>query len=174
MSILSNIYIYIINKNNKTKLNYLRKLGAKIGNKTRLNCKVQAFGTEPFLIEVGEDCLFSDNVHFITHDGGVKVLNSLDYFSGKRMDKLGKIKVGNNVYIGMGAYIMPNVSIGDNVIIGSNSIITHSIPSNVVVAGIPGRVICDIEEYYKKNINCFYPTAAMNSKEKEQFIKNKL
>lgn len=56
------------------------------------------------MVKIGKECLFAANVNFITHDGAVKVLNSLHVFGGE-LDKVGLIVVGNNVYIGMGAYM---------------------------------------------------------------------
>lgn len=50
---------------------------------------------------------------------------------------------------------MPGVSIGDNVIVGAGSVVTRSFPDNVVVGGNPARVICTLEEYYKKNLERF-------------------
>ena len=49
--------------------------------------------------------------------------------------------IGNNVWIGGGAIILPGVTIGDNVVIGAGSIVTKSIPDNVIAAGSPCRVI---------------------------------
>ena len=49
--------------------------------------------------------------------------------------------IGNNVWIGEGVCIMPGVTIGDNVIIGANAVVTHSFPKNVVIAGVPAKII---------------------------------
>lgn len=49
--------------------------------------------------------------------------------------------LGNNVEVCSGAKIIGGVTIGDNVIIGANAVVTHDIPSNSVVAGIPAKVI---------------------------------
>ena len=49
--------------------------------------------------------------------------------------------IGNNVWIGGGAIILPGVTIGDNVVIGAGCIVTKSIPDNVIAAGSPCRVI---------------------------------
>lgn len=49
--------------------------------------------------------------------------------------------IGDNVIIGAGAKIIGNVKIGDNVRIGANSVVTHDVPSGVVVAGIPAKII---------------------------------
>ena len=53
----------------------------------------------------------------------------------------GEIHIGNNVFIGYGSIILKNVNIGDNSVIGAGSIVTHDIPSNVIAAGNPCRVI---------------------------------
>ena len=162
------------NMSYENKRKYLNKKGARIGKNTRLICNVDAFGTEPYLIETGDDCLFASNVNFITHDGAVKVLNSLGKFNGSKMDIIAPIKIGNNVYIGMGAYIMPGVQIGDNCIIGAGSIVTKSIPANSVAVGIPARVIEDVDTYFahvKKKGN-IYQTVSLDDNEKRMFFYN--
>ena len=58
---------------------------------------------------------------------------------------LGCIEIGNNVFIGANATILPNVKIGDNCIIGSGSIVTKNIENGSVVAGIPAKKVNDFE-----------------------------
>lgn len=54
---------------------------------------------------------------------------------------LGKTRVGDNFYAGLGAKILGSVNIGNNVMIGANAVVTHDIPDNVVAGGIPAKVI---------------------------------
>lgn len=54
------------------------------------------------------------------------------------------VKIGNRAWIGAGVHINPGVTIGDNSIIGSGSVVTKDIPSNVIAAGVPCRVIRSI------------------------------
>lgn len=56
------------------------------------------------------------------------------------------IRIGNNVWIGAGAVVMPGICIGDNSVIGAGSIVTRDIPANVVAVGNPCRVIREITE----------------------------
>ena len=56
------------------------------------------------------------------------------------------VKIGNNVWLGDNVSIMPGVTLGNNVIVGANAVVTHSFPDNVVVAGVPAKMI-------KKNDN---------------------
>jgi acetyltransferase-like isoleucine patch superfamily enzyme len=53
----------------------------------------------------------------------------------------GPIMIGDNVWIGMNAVVMPGVKIGDNVVVGANSVVTNDIPPNRIAAGNPCRVI---------------------------------
>lgn len=178
MSIIKKIFnrcsLLVANLSYKNKRKYLIKRGANIGSGTRMNCNVDAFGTEPYLITVGGNCLFAANINLITHDGGIKVLNALGYFDGKRMDNIAPIVIGNNVYIGMGAYIMPGVHIGDNVIVGAGAIVTKDIPSNSVCVGIPARVIKTIDEYYQglKSSDRLFPTPVMSPTQKREYLQS--
>ena len=65
------------------------------------------------------------------------------------------VTIGDNVWIGGNAVIMPGVTIGDNVVIGAGSVVTKDIPANVIAAGNPCRVIREItdddREYYYKD-----------------------
>ena len=64
------------------------------------------------------------------------------------------ITIGNNVWIGGNAVILPGVTIGNNVVIGAGSVVTKDIPDNVIAAGNPCRILRKITEedrkyYYK-------------------------
>lgn len=64
--------------------------------------------------------------------------------------KLGRVQIGNNVFIGARAIVLCNVKIGDNVIVGAGSVVTHDLKGNNVYAGSPARRVCSIEEYRVK------------------------
>lgn len=57
----------------------------------------------------------------------------------------GEIKIGRNVWIGDKVSVFGGVTIGDNVIIGAGSIVTHDIPSNSIVAGVPARIVKELK-----------------------------
>ena len=170
MGILQKIKMKYVDGTSDRRVAYLRRQGATIGKGTRLLCSLYSFGSEPYLVTIGEDTLISGNVSLLTHDGSVKVLNTLGYFDGERMDKIAPVVIGNNCFIGNSAKIMPGVTIGDNVIIGACAVVTKDIPSNYVAAGVPARIICTIDKYYKKNADRFYPTAEKTPEEKKQYL----
>lgn len=159
--------LWKILSNNK-RINYLRKRGVKIGDGCSISSDVK-FGSEPYLVEVGNNVRLTSNVQFITHDGSLWVLRNLGMVN-KYADKFGKINIGNNVNIGWNAVIMPGVSIGDNCIIGVGSIVTKSIPKNSVVAGIPAKVIQSVDDYYEKNKDQLEITKHMNAEQKRAYL----
>ena len=125
---------------------YARFLGVKIGE----NCSIDThfFGSEPYLIEIGNHVQITSDVRFFNH-GGSWVFRE----KYPKMDVFGKIKIGNNVYMGNCSMILPGVTIGDNVIIGAGSIVTKSIPSGKIVAGNPAKIIGEIDNLEIKMIS---------------------
>lgn len=120
---------------------YAKKAGVKYGDDVRFLSA--NFGTEPYLISFGNHVTVSGNVSFITHDGGTWVLRKNDDNS----NIYGKITIGNNVFIGSGAVILPGVTLGDNLVVGAGSIVTKSFIGNCVIAGNPARRICELKDY---------------------------
>ncbi|MCQ4830872.1 MULTISPECIES: acyltransferase [Hungatella] len=72
----------------------------------------------------------------------------------------GKVKIGNNCFIGMKTTILKGVQIGENCIIGANSLVNKDIPSNCVAGGGPAQIICDLETYYTKRLDSQISEAA--------------
>lgn len=165
MSIFSTIYQRMQKRN---PVQFWRSRGAKIGERCDIYASV-SFGSEPYLVEVGNHVRMTADVKLITHDGGVWVLRDTDV-SLQDIDLFGKITIGNNVHIGIGAVIMPGVSIGSNVIIGCGAIVTKNIPDNSIAVGIPARVIETIDDYKLKHIDDFVHTSHMSAEEKRDFL----
>ena len=92
-------------------------------------------------ITIGDDVFLAPRVNIYTaaHPIDAGVRNSeLEY--GK------PVTIGSSVWIGGNTVINPGVTIGDNVVIGSGSVVTHDIPSGVVAAGNPCRILRSITE----------------------------
>tara|TARA_B100000809_G_C15047520_1_gene497762 strand:- start:34 stop:666 length:633 start_codon:yes stop_codon:yes gene_type:complete len=131
----------------------------KIGEKTYDNgAKVWRWSNTP--LTIGNYCSIANNVNFIIDEGYHKMssitnfpiannlfknentINGIDKktFLSKFKQKEG-ITIGNNVWIGMGAYIMPGVTVGNGVTIAANSVVTKPVADYSVVAGSPAKVI---------------------------------
>ena len=55
------------------------------------------------------------------------------------------VKIGRDCWLGNGVVITAGVELGDNVIVGANAVVTKSFPSNVIIAGVPAKIIKSIE-----------------------------
>lgn len=130
-----------------------------------------SFGSEPYLIELGDQVRIASGTQFVTHDGGAHVLRCMGLLPNAEV--FGKIKIGNNVFIGISTILMPGVSIGDNVVIGAGSIVTKDIPSDCVAAGVPARVIKTIDAYYEGLKDKADFTKDMNMDEKRVYLLQK-
>lgn len=126
---------------------YARKIGVKAIGKFRVyGSSYSMFGTEPWLITLGDNVHITMDVKFICHDGGTLILRHLV----PDLEITKPITVGNNVYIGVRTLILPGVSIGDNCIIGAGSIVTKDIPPNSVAVGAPAKVVKSMDQYFEK------------------------
>ena len=127
------------------------------------------FGSEPYLITIGDDTTISFDCAFVTHDAATRVLRHLP---GENPETViyGKIIIGKNCFIGCRTIILPNVTIGDNVIIGAGSIVNKDIPSNTVAAGNPCKVICTIEAYKNKHKKDFLYIVSLPFEEKKKYL----
>ncbi|HTD39024.1 MAG TPA: acyltransferase [Mucilaginibacter sp.] len=125
----------------KTDVGYARHKGVVVGE----NCRIiiREFGTEPWLISIGNNVTISDGVKLLTHDGSTWLINDED---GRRY-LYRRVKIGNNVFIGVNSVIMPGVVVEDNVIIAAGSIVTKSVPSGFIVGGNPAKKIGTLDKY---------------------------
>jgi len=126
-------------------MKYAKKIGVNFKGKCQLYGKID-WGSEPWIITIGDNVFITEGAQFITHDGGTLLFR--DRVPDLEITK--PIVIGNNVYMGLKTIIMPGVTIGNNVVIGAGSIVTKDIPDNSVAAGVPARVIKSTDEYFEK------------------------
>ncbi len=98
-----------------------------------------------WLIEIGNNVTFAPRVHILAHDASTKRI--LGY------TRIGRVIIGNNVFIGAGSIVLPNLKIGNNVVIGAGSVVTKDIPDNSVAVGNPCHVIKTYDEYMESQKN---------------------
>ena len=110
-----------------------------VGANTFINYNLTALDVAP--ITIGADCQIGPNVQLLTPTHPVEPTPRRDKLEGAR-----PIVIGDNVWIGGGAIVLPGVTIGDNSVIGAGAVVTRDVPANVVAVGNPARVIRSIDE----------------------------
>lgn len=130
-------------------VNHLRSIGMVIGENTVIYspnyCVIDQ--TRPWMIEIGDNVSITTGVTILTHGYDWSVFKGM---YGDVLGSAGRVKIGDNVFIGMNATILKGVTIGNNVVIGANSLINKDVPDNSVIVGNPQRVVCDIDSYLEK------------------------
>lgn len=123
---------------------YFRSQGATVGRNTRL--LIRDLGSEPYLVTIEDEVLISDDVIVLTHDGATWVERDLR----PDIHKYGRVRICKRAFVGTRSIVMPGVTIGERAIVGANSVVTKDVPPRTVVAGVPARVICTVDEFLDK------------------------
>lgn len=109
-----------------------------IGENTSFNWRVHICIQEDNMsVRIGDNCMLSN--HLIIRTSDSHPIYSIE--TGIRINPPKPVIIGNHVWIAPDSKIFKGVTIGDGAIVGSNTLVTHDVPSNCLVVGIPARVV---------------------------------
>jgi maltose O-acetyltransferase len=106
----------------------------RIGARTFVNFGLIALDVAT--ITIGDDVQIGPNVQLLTPTHPVEAEPRRNKIEGAQ-----PITIGDNVWLGGGAIVLPGVTIGDNTVVGAGAVVTRDLPANVVAVGNPARVI---------------------------------
>lgn len=89
------------------------------------------------VLNIGKGCMISADVFISDCNHGL--LPNIKFIDQPLEVK--QTTVGNHCFIGIGAKILPGVTLNDNCVVGANSVVTHDVPQNSIVAGVPAKII---------------------------------
>jgi maltose O-acetyltransferase len=110
----------------------------RVGARTFANFGLVALDVAP--ITVGEDVQIGTNVQLLTPTHPVDPQPRRDKWEAAE-----PITIGDNVWLGSGAVVLPGVTIGENAVVGAGAVVTRDLPANVVAVGNPARVVRTID-----------------------------
>ena len=132
-------------------IDYLRKNGVHIGEHTVIySPKSTTIDIQkPHILSIGSYCKITSGVVVLAHDYSISVARRVygDFIGGTA-----PTRIGDNCFLGIRSIILPGVILGNNCIVGSGAVVpAGNYPDNSVIAGNPAKVICTLDEYYKKH-----------------------
>ncbi|MFH0976964.1 MAG: acyltransferase [Spirochaetota bacterium] len=143
---LTNLYIKLCRPRGEEYAQYLKKHGRfrSIGD----YCSINTFTNipDPEFVRIGNNVRLS-GCSLFGHDASIAVLNRA---YNVKLDKVGKIDIKDNVFIGHGAIVQPGVTIGPNAIVAAGSVVTSDVKEGTIVGGIPARTIGKVEKLVAK------------------------
>jgi acetyltransferase-like isoleucine patch superfamily enzyme len=150
---------------------YFRGKGVKIGEGVEIfGASLFTFGSEPYLVSIGDRVTISHGVDFITHDGGMRVARA------KFPDAYlyGRIQIADDCFLGAHCILLPGARVGVGSVIGSGSVVTGEIPPGVVAIGTPARPFKSVEDYVQEKRHLWIDTAGLTAKAKRELLCRRL
>lgn len=140
------LYLKLANLNSREYANYLKETQFFYSLGDNCNINRAANATDPQLVKIGNNVTLSDCT-LLCHDGVISIMNTIYQ---QKFDAVGKIEIGDNVFVGHGSIVMPNVTIGANAIVAAGAVVTKDVKSGEIVAGVPAKPIGTLEGLAKK------------------------
>lgn len=122
-------------------IDYLRSRGVQIGENVHILNSTIDHG-HGFLISIGNNVTLT-GVRVLAHDASTQIPLGVS--------KVGRVVIGDNVFVGQGAIILPNTHIGNRVVIGAGSVVSRDIPDNSIAVGNPIRIIGTYDDFVEKH-----------------------
>ena len=145
-----------------------RRRGVQLGaGVDLLGTTPHTFGSEPYLITIGDGATISHDVTFVTHDGGLRVARRADpgaYWYAP-------IVVEAGAFIGAGTMLLPGVTVGAGSVVGARSLVTKDIPPGVVAAGVPARPLRSVDAYVAARRDAWIDTSGLSAEAKERRLR---
>ena len=121
---------------------YFIKRGMKVGKNFNRQSGTRLDPSHCWLISIGDDVTLANKVQILAHDDTLRVYTGYS--------RVGRVIIGDRVFVGANSTILMNTKIGNDVIIAAGSVVTKDIPDDSVVAGIPAKVIAKTSEYIQR------------------------
>jgi maltose O-acetyltransferase len=93
----------------------------------------------PWLIAIGENAVLTSGTVVLAHDASTRLHTGFT--------RIARVVIGDRVFVGAGAVILPGSKIGDDSIVGALAVVRGEVPPGSVVAGNPAKVVSDVQSF---------------------------
>lgn len=132
----------LFRKRKKSDLQKLIENGLKVGKNFNMEAQCIIDSSHCWHITIGDNVTLAPRVYILAHDSSTNM--HVGY------TKIGKVSIGDYVFVGASSIILPGVNIGSRVIVGAGSVVSKDIPDNSVAVGNPAKVVATLDEYLAK------------------------
>lgn len=120
---------------------YLRSRGVQIGENVNILNSLIDFD-HGFLVSIGNNVTLT-GVRVLAHDASTQIPLGVS--------KVGRVIIGNDVFVGQGAIILPNTHIGNRVVIGAGAVVSRDIPDNSIAVGNPIQIVGTYDDFVERH-----------------------
>jgi len=136
------LYLWLCRPNGAEYALYLKRHGRLVSIGKDTSILPETVITDPQYVRIGNNVSLSECA-LIGHDGSIAILNKA---YNVKLDRVGKIDIRDNVFIGFGVIVMPGVTIGPNAIVAAGAVVTRDVPPGTIVAGVPAKPIGQVDD----------------------------
>lgn len=116
--------------------------GITIGRNVHFGLGVILDQSHGHLITIGSDVVIAPGARILVHDSARARINGRTWVS--------PVRIGDRAFVGAEALIMPGVTIGEDALVAAGSVVISDVEAGTIVAGVPARVIGDVDEFDRK------------------------
>jgi len=124
---------------NSWRIKIHRLRGVKIGNNSFIGRRVTLDHSYPDYIFIGDNISLAGNNFVLTHS------NPYKHFEKTFDSFIAPVVIKNGAWISIGAIILPGVTIGENSVVAAGAVVVKDIPDNVIVGGVPAKIIKEVK-----------------------------
>ena len=121
-----------------------RLRGTKIGKNVGIAQGVFLEESRPYLVTIEDGVNIGPKAIIVAHDSSAHCIEPSTDIT------FGAVQIEKNAYIGAGAIILPEVTIGECSIVAAGAVVTKDVPPRTIVAGVPAKIIGDVDERLKR------------------------
>jgi acetyltransferase-like isoleucine patch superfamily enzyme len=138
-------WIAMHHPDNRTRLLFFELTGVPIGAGTVINPNVVLYDEYRGLVSLGERVSVAAGVALIAASGPNNSRLAEHPYVRSRLVQTAPVAVGDDAWLGANAVVLPGVTIGARAIVGAGAVVVEDVPAGVVVAGVPARLVRQLE-----------------------------